>query len=120
MTLIAAESIKKIFHIYDSTWMSRYTFGHGEAFCLSKSFPFIPLDVTTSRDSYSWNYRELATLLTMSASLAGGTRTTSRDSYSRNYSELATLLTMSVSLAEGGLEQLTIGSMRKNLTTELY
>ena len=50
----------------------------------------LPLDVTTPRDSYAWNYRELATLLTLSESLA-----------------------------EVGLEPLTIGSMRKNVTIEL-
>ena len=42
--------------------------------------------------------------------------TTPRDSYAWNYSELATLLTLSESLVEVGLEPLTIGSMRKNLT----
>ena len=35
------------------------------------------------------------------------------------YRELATLLTLSESLAEGGFETLTIGSMRKNVTIEL-
>ena len=49
-----------------------------------------PLDGTTHRDSYAWNYRELVTLLTLSESLA-----------------------------EVGLELLTIRSMRKNLTIEL-
>ena len=33
--------------------------------------------------------------------------------------ELMTLSTLSESLAEGGFEPLTIGSMLKNLTTEL-
>ena len=60
------------------------------AFCLSSSVQVLPLDVTTPRDSYTWNYRELATLLVLSESSA-----------------------------EGGLEPLTIGSMRKNLTTEV-
>ena len=60
------------------------------SFCLSSSVQAFPLDVTTSRDFYAWNYRELATLLTLSASLA-----------------------------EVGLEPLTIGSMRKNLTIEI-
>ena len=50
----------------------------------------LPLDVTTPRDFYAWNYRELATLLALSESLA-----------------------------EVGLEPLTTGSMRKNLITEL-
>ena len=45
--------------------------------------------------------------------------TTPRDSYARNNRELATLLTLSGSLAEGGLEPFTIGSMRNNLTIEL-
>ena len=30
----------------------------------------LPLDVTTPRDSYAWNYGELVTLLTLSESLA--------------------------------------------------
>ena len=46
--------------------------------------------------------------------------TTPRDSYAWNYRELATLLTRSESLAECGFEPPTIGSMRKNLTIELY
>ena len=45
--------------------------------------------------------------------------TTPRDSYTWNYRELATLLTLSESITEVGLEPLTIGSMRKNLTIEL-
>ena len=51
----------------------------------------LPLDVPTPRDSYAWNYRDLATLLTLSESLA-----------------------------EVGFEPLTLESMRKNLTTGLY
>ena len=43
-----------------------------------------------------------------------------RDSYACNYRELATLLTPTESLAEVELEPLTIGSMHKNLTTESY
>ena len=66
------------------------TFGQWEAFCLSSSVQVFPLDVTTPRDSYAWNYRELATRLTLS--------------------EL---------LAEVGLEPLTIGSMRRIPITEL-
>ena len=50
----------------------------------------LPLDVATPRDPYAWKYRELATLLNLSESLV-----------------------------EGGFEPLIIGSMRKNLTTEL-
>ena len=50
----------------------------------------LPLDVTTPRDSYAWNYRALATLFTLRESLA-----------------------------EGGFESLTIGSILKNPTTEL-
>ena len=42
-----------------------------------------------------------------------------RDSYAWNYRELATLLNLSESLAEGGFEPLTIRSKRNNLTTEL-
>ena len=67
----------------------RQTLGHWEAFCLSSSVHVLPLDVTTPRDSYAWNCRELATLLALSESLA-----------------------------EVGFEPLTIRSMRKNLTTE--
>ena len=67
----------------------RYRFGHWEAFCLSCSTQVIPLYVTTLRDSYTWNYRELAILLTPSESLV-----------------------------EVRLEPLTIWSMRKNLTIE--
>ena len=49
----------------------------------------LPLGVITSRDSYPWNYRELATLLTLSESLA-----------------------------EDEFETLTIGSIRNNLFTQ--
>ena len=62
----------------------------GKLFCSTSSVQALPLDVTTPRNSYAWNYRKLATLLTLSESLA-----------------------------EVGLEPLTIGSMRKNLTIEL-
>ena len=48
----------------------------------------LPLDVSTPRDFYVWNYRDLGTLLTLSESSA-----------------------------ECGFEPLTIGSVRKNLTT---
>ena len=41
------------------------------------------------------------------------------DSYAWSYRELATLLTLSESLAEVGREPLSIGPMRKNLTIEL-
>ena len=41
-------------------------------FCLSSSFQVLSLNVTTSRDSYAWNYRELAILLTVSKRLAEG------------------------------------------------
>ena len=51
----------------------------------------LSLDVTTPRDAYTWNYRELAALLTLSESSF-----------------------------ESGFETLIIGSMRKNLTTESY
>ena len=44
---------------------------------------------------------------------------TTFDSYARNYRELANLLTLSEKLAEDGFEPLIMGSMRKNLTTEL-
>ena len=40
-----------------------------EKLCLSSSVLVLPLDVTTPRDSYAWNYRELATLLTLGESL---------------------------------------------------
>ena len=45
--------------------------------------------------------------------------TTPRDSYAWNYRELVTLLTLSESLAGGRFEPLPIGSMSKNLTTKL-
>ena len=45
--------------------------------------------------------------------------TTLRASYAWNHRELATLLTLSESLAEVGLEPLTIGPMHKSLTIEL-
>ena len=40
------------------------------AFCLLSSVQVLPLDVTTSRDPYTWNYRYLDTLFTLSESLA--------------------------------------------------
>ena len=64
--------------------------GHWEALCLSSSVQVIPLDVTTPGDSYAWNYRELVNLPTLSESFA-----------------------------KGRFEPLTMGSMRKNLTTQL-
>ena len=57
------------------------------SFCLLSSVQVLPLDMTTPHDSYTWNYRELVTLLTLSESLT-----------------------------EGGFVPLTIRSMRKNLT----
>ena len=39
-------------------------------FALSNSVHVLPLDVTSPRDSYAWNDRELGTLLTLSESLA--------------------------------------------------
>ena len=71
--------------------LQRLKFGDGETFHLSSSVQVLPLDVTTFRDSYAWNYRELVTLLTLSESLA-----------------------------DVRLEPLTIGSMRKNLTIEPF
>ena len=44
--------------------------------------------------------------------------TTHRDSYAWNYIELTIFLALSESLAEGGFEPLTAGAMRKNLTAE--
>ena len=85
-------------HIYIYTYIYIYTHiytyiyivnGHWEAFCLSSSVQVPPLDVTTPRDSYVRNYRELATLLIPSES-----RT------------------------EDELNQLPVGSMSKNRTTE--
>ena len=70
--------------------MSKVEIWTPRSFLLSSSVQVLPLDVTTPRDSHAWNYRELATLLTLSESLA-----------------------------EVGLEPLTIGSVCKNLTTEL-
>ena len=60
-------------------------------FCLSSSDQVLHVDMNTLGDSYAWNYRKLGTLLTRSEILA-----------------------------EGGLEPLTIGPMRKNLTTESH
>ena len=65
-------------------------FRHWEAFCLSSSVQVLTLYVTTPRDSYVWNYRVLVILLTLSESFA-----------------------------EGGLEPLTIWSMREKLATEV-
>ena len=49
----------------------------GQFLYLSSSVLVLPLDVTSPRDSYAWNYRELATLLTLNESLVmPGTRTT--------------------------------------------
>ena len=45
-------------------------------YCIVPSFisvirlQVLPLDLTTPRDSYAWNHRDLATLLTLSESLA--------------------------------------------------
>ena len=44
----------------------------GEALCLTSSIHVLPLDVTIPHDSYAWNYRELATLVTLTESLAEG------------------------------------------------
>ena len=60
------------------------------SFLLIEQRPGPSFDVTTPRDFYAWNYRELVTLLTLSEGSA-----------------------------EVGLEPLTVGSMRKNLTIEL-
>ena len=59
-------------------------------FCISNSVQDLCLDVTTYLDSYTWNYRELATHLTQSEMLA-----------------------------VNGLEPLTISSMHKYLAIEL-
>ena len=60
------------------------------SFLLIEQCPGPSLDVTTPRDSYTWNYREAATALTLSESFT-----------------------------EAGFEPLMIGSMRNDLTTEL-
>ena len=53
------------------------SFKDNEKLCLSSSVLVLPLDVTTPRDSSTWNYRELATLSTLGESLImSGTRTT--------------------------------------------
>ena len=65
-------------------------FEHREAFCLSRSVQVLPLNMTTPRDSYPWNYRELVTVLTLSECLA-----------------------------KGGFGPLTLGSMTKAPITEL-
>ena len=50
-------------------------FDTGNPFCLSSSVQVLPLDVTTPRDSYAWNCRELANFLTLKFS-SGWFRTT--------------------------------------------
>ena len=71
--------------------MSKVDISHLKSiFCLSSSVQVLPLDVTTTRDSYAWDYRELAFLFTLSESLA-----------------------------ENGFEPLTMGSMGKNLAMKL-
>ena len=61
------------------------------SFLLIEQCQALPLNVTAPRDSYAWNYRELATLLALNESLA-----------------------------EAAFEPLTIGAaMCKNLNTEL-
>ena len=56
---------------------SKVVFRTLRSLCLSSSVLVLPLDVTTPRDSYAWNYRELATLFTLGESLVmPGTRTT--------------------------------------------
>ena len=78
-------------YTYDSTEMSKLQIlGHLEAFCLSSSVQVLPPRVTTPRDSYVLDCREMATLLALSESLA-----------------------------EDGFEPLTIRSMRKKLTIEI-
>lgn len=55
--------------------MSRWVFGYLETkklFCLSSSLQVLHLDMTTPHDSYDWNSIELATLLTLTESLAEG------------------------------------------------
>ena len=42
-------------------WLSK----DPDKLCLSSSAQVTPLDVTTSSDSYPWNYRNLAILLTL-------------------------------------------------------
>ena len=42
------------------------------SFLLIERCQVLPLDVTTPRDSYAWNYRKLTTLLALSVSLADG------------------------------------------------
>ena len=71
--------------------VQRQTFRQWEAVCLSSSIQVFPLDVTTPRDSYARNYRELVTLLALCKCLA-----------------------------ETIFETLTIGSVRENLTTRSY
>ena len=61
-----------IFYTHDSTEISKVDICAMESFCLSSSAQFLPLDVTRPRDSYAWNNRELATLLTLSERLAEG------------------------------------------------
>ena len=40
--------------------------------CLLRSVLVLPLDVTTPRDSYAWNYRELVTLHTLCVNVWSG------------------------------------------------
>ena len=68
----------------------RQTTRHCEAFYISSSDQVLSRDVTTPRNSYAWNF-----------------------------SKLVTPCTLIEGLADGRFEQLTIGSMRKNVATEL-
>ena len=74
------------FFTYDSTQISM----DAETLFAYRPVSRYPLNFNTPRQSYTWNYRELATLI--------------------NLSEI---------LAECGFEPLIIEPMRKNLTTEL-
>lgn len=61
------------------------------AFCLWSSFQGFPIDMVSPPDSYAWNCKENATLLTPSKGLA-----------------------------EGGFEPLSIGSIHRNFTNDTY
>ena len=91
------------------------------AFCLSSSIHVIPIDVTTPRDSYAWNDRELATLLTLSESLAEvGLEPLTIGSMRNNLTNKSYSCMLSESLADGGFEPMTIGLMCEKLTTKSY
>ena len=62
---------------FGSTYHPKVVFRTLRSLCLSSSVLVLPLDVTTPCDSYTWNYRELVTLLSLGKYLVmPGTQTT--------------------------------------------